>query len=107
MENSKYGWFWVCPNGSTCKYRHALPPGFVLKKDKKKEDKKDQITIEELVEQERAALSTKNLTKVTLESITAWKQRKIREKREALAKEQEKKRNDFKAGRQNGVRKFS
>jgi hypothetical protein len=32
VENEKYGWFWECVNGSSCKYRHALPPGFVLKK---------------------------------------------------------------------------
>ncbi len=33
VENSKYGWFWQCPNGGkNCMYRHALPPGFVLKK---------------------------------------------------------------------------
>jgi hypothetical protein len=30
VENQKYGWFWVCPNGGDqCKYRHALPPGCV------------------------------------------------------------------------------
>lgn len=46
----------------------------------------------------------KNLTKVTLESIIAWKKRKLKEKREALAKDEEKKRSDYKAGRQNGVR---
>lgn len=32
VEKSKYGWFWSCPNGTSCIYRHALPPGFVLKK---------------------------------------------------------------------------
>ena len=33
VENNKYGWFWNCPNGGKdCMYRHALPPGFVLKK---------------------------------------------------------------------------
>jgi hypothetical protein len=32
IENQKYGWFWVCENGDNCKYRHMLPPGFVLKK---------------------------------------------------------------------------
>jgi hypothetical protein len=30
VENSKYGWFWTCPNGEKCMYRHALPPGFVI-----------------------------------------------------------------------------
>lgn len=30
VENKKYGWFWTCPNGGdNCKYRHALPPGYV------------------------------------------------------------------------------
>lgn len=33
VENSKYGWFWTCPAGADqCKYRHALPAGYVLKK---------------------------------------------------------------------------
>ena len=27
--------FWQCPNGKECKYRHALPPGFVLKSQMK------------------------------------------------------------------------
>jgi len=36
VEKSKYGWFWQCPTGESCIYRHALPPGFTLKKDKKK-----------------------------------------------------------------------
>jgi hypothetical protein len=27
VENSKYGWFWTCPNGEKCMYRHSLPPG--------------------------------------------------------------------------------
>ena len=30
IEDGKYGWFWICPNGGdTCKYKHALPPGYV------------------------------------------------------------------------------
>jgi exonuclease V gamma subunit len=31
IEDGKYGWFWVCPNGGDkCKYKHALPPGCVF-----------------------------------------------------------------------------
>ena len=56
VENSKYGWFWNCPNGPKCIYRHALPPGFVLKKDQKKEEKEEQISLEDLIERE-ASLS--------------------------------------------------
>lgn len=41
--------------GETCKYRHALPPGFVLKSQKKKEEedsKRAEITLEEFLEVE-------------------------------------------------------
>lgn len=103
VEKSKYGWFWQCPNGESCIYRHALPPGFVLKKDHKKEEKKDEISLEELIEKERAALSSGTLTKVTLETFVAWKKRKLKEKKDAAIKEEEKKRTDFKAGRQIGL----
>lgn len=28
IEDGKYGWFWICPNGGDkCMYQHALPPG--------------------------------------------------------------------------------
>ena len=31
IEEGKYGWFWTCPNGgNNCKYKHALPPGYVF-----------------------------------------------------------------------------
>uniref|UniRef100_A0A1B6E755 Zinc finger CCCH domain-containing protein 15 n=1 Tax=Clastoptera arizonana TaxID=38151 RepID=A0A1B6E755_9HEMI len=103
VEKSKYGWFWSCPNGPSCIYRHALPPGFVLKKDRKKEEKKDEISLEDLIERERAALSSKVFTKITLDTFLAWKKRKIKEKKEAALKEEEKKRNDYKAGRQIGL----
>ncbi|XP_056635317.1 zinc finger CCCH domain-containing protein 15 homolog [Diorhabda carinulata] len=103
VEKSKYGWFWTCPTGENCIYRHALPPGFVLKKDKKKlEDKSNEITLEDLIEKERAALGSKQ-TKVTLESFLAWKKRKIQEKKDQLQKDEDKKRNEFKAGRQVGL----
>lgn len=78
MESSKYGWFWECPNGEKCHYRHALPPGYVLAKDKKKMDEqKETITLEELIERERSKLGG-NLTKVTFETFMAWKAKKVR-----------------------------
>ena len=30
LENSKYGWFWECPGGPKCHYKHAVPPGKIL-----------------------------------------------------------------------------
>lgn len=71
--------------------------------DKKKDDKKDEIQLEDLIERERAALNSVKFTRVTLESFLAWKKRKVKEKKEAIIKDEEKKRTDYKAGRQIGV----
>uniref|UniRef100_A0A8D0L822 Zinc finger CCCH domain-containing protein 15 n=1 Tax=Sphenodon punctatus TaxID=8508 RepID=A0A8D0L822_SPHPU len=99
IENNKYGWFWVCPGGGdNCMYRHALPPGFVLKKDKKKEEKEEEISLEDLIERERAALGP-NVTKITLESFLAWKKRKRQEKINKIEQDMERRKADFKAGK--------
>ncbi len=60
LENCKYGWFWECPNGEKCIYRHALPPGYVLQRDKKKLDelKEDEISLEDLIEKEVKNISS-------------------------------------------------
>lgn len=42
-------------------------------------------------------------TKITLETFLAWKKRKLKEKEEQAIKDEEKKRNDYKAGRQIGI----
>lgn len=98
VEKSLYGWFWNCPNGNNCMYRHALPPGFVLKKDQKKEDEEDKITIEEHVENERNQLSGA-LTPINKVTFLAWKKRKIEEKKEKLQQDLKLKKEEFKAGK--------
>lgn len=53
VEKKQYGWFWVCPNGGKdCHYRHALPPGYVLKSQMKAliEEESEKISIEEEIE---------------------------------------------------------
>ncbi|KAJ1948165.1 Translation machinery-associated protein 46 [Linderina macrospora] len=100
IESSKYGWFWECPNGGDkCMYKHALPPGFVLKRDKKKDgEEKDEISLEEFLETERHKLGD-NQTPVTLESFTKWKaDRKARKEAEEL-KAKDAKAKAFKAGK--------
>jgi len=105
LENNKYGWFWECPNnGKNCMYKHALPKGFVLKKDRKRMEKeKEEISIEDLIEKERANLSTGNLTKVTLETFVAWKKKKLKEKADNELKLKDKKKTDFKSGKTSGL----
>ena len=83
-------------------YRHALPPGFTLKSDTKKKDQEEEISLEMLVEKERAALGSQ-VTKVTLESFLAWKSRKIVEKKDEIKKQEDKKRANYKLGFMNGI----
>ena len=60
IEREQYGWFWACPNGGKeCKYRHALPPGFVFKTRREREldkllemNKEDAATIETIIDEE-------------------------------------------------------
>ncbi|KAG8967956.1 hypothetical protein FRC03_008977 [Tulasnella sp. 419] len=86
IETEKFGWFWECPNGSNCMYRHALPPGFVLKSQRKALDdasRSNVISLEEFLEVERHKLGS-NLTPVTPESFAKWKQNRM-DKKEAEA----------------------
>ena len=89
VEKNVYGWFWECPNGGDkCVYTHALPPGYVLQREKKEAerlardllDDEDEKTVEELIEDERAKLDSASLTPVTLATFQAWKKRKAEQK---------------------------
>lgn len=66
------------------------------------DDKPSEISLVDLIEKERAALGS-NTTKVTLETFLAWKKRKILEKKEKLAADEERKKNDFSKGKQFGI----
>ncbi|KAI6657006.1 Zinc finger CCCH domain-containing protein 15 [Oopsacas minuta] len=105
VERSLYGWFWTCPNGPTCKYRHALPPGYILQREKKamEAQKEDELSIEELVEKQRAALSSKDSTLVTEESFNIWKMQKRKEAEIKSIQESAKKKENFKTGKTAGV----
>ncbi|KAJ2491123.1 Translation machinery-associated protein 46 [Coemansia sp. RSA 2050] len=100
IETRKYGWFWECPNGGDkCKYKHALPPGFVLKKDKKKKESEgDEISLEEFLETERHRLGS-NQTPVTLESFTKWKTERTLRREADEVKAKAAKEKAFKAGK--------
>jgi hypothetical protein len=105
LDDSKYGWFWECPNGDKCIYRHAVPPGYVLKKDRVKleqQNKEEEITLEDLIEKERAALGA-NLTKITFDSFCQWKDRKRKERQRKIAAEEKRKRIEMRAGKEGGL----
>lgn len=99
IEDGKYGWFWICPNGGDkCMYKHALPPGFILKTKEQRAAEKalldksplKTLTIEEFLESERHKLSG-TLTPVTPESFAKWKKERLDKKaaEEALRKAKE------------------
>lgn len=101
IENSKYGWFWECPNGGDkCLYQHKLPPGFVLKKKKKndeEEEEEEKITIEEEIEIERSKIQKD--TPLTLELFKKWKEEKKKEKEQKALASKQKREADIKAGK--------
>lgn len=88
IENQKYGWFWTCPNGGDkCMYRHALPPGFVIKTKEQRLAEKalmdksplNTLTLEDFLESERHKLTGPG-TPVTEETFAKWKKERMDKK---------------------------
>lgn len=88
IEKKQYGWFWVCPEGGdSCKYRHCLPKGYVIKEvdsDCGGDLDEDEETLEERIERERLELPGPG-TPVTFETFMEWKKKKEREEEKAKA----------------------
>jgi hypothetical protein len=105
IENKKYGWFWECPNGGDkCKYRHALPPGYVLLSSLSKKDEETgdaTISLEEFLDTERHRIDKS--TPVTADSFAKWKAvRKARAEQEEAASKKAREA-EVKAGRLNNL----
>ncbi|VVA99826.1 unnamed protein product [Arabis nemorensis] len=102
VEKKQYGWFWACPNGAKeCIYRHALPPGYILKSQMKAllEEESKKMPVEEEIENERAKLKT--ATQMTPALFMEWKRKKIAERDAGLAASQaERAKNDRMSGRE-------
>ncbi|XP_015877124.2 zinc finger CCCH domain-containing protein 11 isoform X2 [Ziziphus jujuba] len=102
VEKKQYGWFWVCPNGGKdCHYRHALPPGYVLKSQMKAllEEEAEKIPVEEEIENQRAKVTT--TTPMTPELFLQWKKKKMEERDAGLAAQRaERAKNDRMSGRE-------
>ncbi|KAK9123770.1 hypothetical protein Sjap_013372 [Stephania japonica] len=102
IEKKQYGWFWVCPNGGKdCHYRHALPPGYVLKSQMKAllDEETEKITIEEEIENQRSKVATS--TMMTTDLFMQWKKKKMEEKEAGLAAQRaERAKNDRMSGRE-------
>jgi hypothetical protein len=102
IEKKQYGWFWQCPdnmNGNECKYRHALPEGYVFKKDAKKgEDEDDDgTTLEERLDEMRRGMGAGSML-VTKDTFTAWKEAREAKKAEEMAKSEAAAQKTYKRG---------
>jgi hypothetical protein len=80
--------------GDKCIYKHALPPGYVLKSQKKAEDEEEKITLEQFIETARRELPpSSELKPVTADSFAEWHKAKKEadlaadSKRKEIAKE--------------------
>ncbi|KAL2509475.1 Zinc finger CCCH domain-containing protein 21 [Forsythia ovata] len=102
VEKKQYGWFWACPNGGKeCHYRHALPPGYVLKSQMKAliEEETEKMTVEEEIENQRAKVAT--TTPMTPELFMEWKKKKMEEREVGMAAlRAERAKNDRMSGRE-------
>uniref|UniRef100_A0A7S0Z840 Uncharacterized protein n=1 Tax=Ostreococcus mediterraneus TaxID=1486918 RepID=A0A7S0Z840_9CHLO len=98
VEKKLYGWFWHCPGGADCKYKHKLPPGFVFKSELRERlleearaRKTDQdILREKLIELKKNGPSTA----MTLDVYLEWKKERVEKRRvadEAATEERKKK----------------
>ncbi|KAM0039194.1 putative transcription factor C3H family [Helianthus debilis subsp. tardiflorus] len=102
VEKKQYGWFWVCPNGNKeCHYRHALPPGYILKSQMKAllEEEANKLAIEDEIEDQRGKLKT--TTPMTTDLFMEWKRKKVEERESGLAAQRaERAKNDRMSGRE-------
>ena len=101
VEKAQYGWFWNCPGGADCKYKHKLPKDYVFKADlvammreaamNRRSDQDDlREALEKLKEQGPG-------TPVTLDSFLKWKTDKVeaRKARDEKAKAERQKKGIF------------
>ncbi|OAX41494.1 hypothetical protein K503DRAFT_836318 [Rhizopogon vinicolor AM-OR11-026] len=106
IETQKFGWFWECPNGGEkCQYRHALPPGFVLKSQRKAAEeaaKANVISLEEFLEVQRHKLGS-NLTPVTPETFAIWKKTRMDKKEAEVEAMRKSKETQHAAGKNTGM----
>ena len=74
--------FWKCPNGAECKYRHALPPGYILKSQMKElleEEARNVRDVADVIEEERAKVDGK--TPINEATFQEWHHKRMEDKR--------------------------
>ena len=82
VEHSKFGYFWVCPNGGDkCVFRHCLPFGFIIKREINRDGEvQEELDIAEQIEIERQRLDISKCTPVTEERLKEWMDKRKRQR---------------------------
>jgi len=95
VEESKYGWFWECPNnGDACPYQHKLPQDYVFQS--KEKVVLETRSFEEIIEERRSGLT--GGTPVNEETFKVWKDKKIREREDREEEIRKQRTKDLKSG---------
>lgn len=83
VDKKIYGWFWVCPNGFNCIYKHALPQGYILKRDMDALGGREvpKSRIEDIIDEQIYHMDKKGLTPVTHEKFLEWKKKRMERKK--------------------------
>lgn len=105
VEKKLYGWFWHCPGGKDCKYKHKLPPGYVFKSELRERmlaELAARKTDQDILREKLIALKKKgSLTPMTLDVYLKWKQERVdKMKAEAEATREERIKNNLLTGRE-------
>ncbi|OUS47973.1 P-loop containing nucleoside triphosphate hydrolase protein [Ostreococcus tauri] len=94
VEKKLYGWFWHCPGGADCKYRHKLPPGFVFKSELRERmlaELAARKTDQDILREKLIALkkSNKTLTPMTLDVYLKWKTERVEKMKASIEEARE------------------
>jgi len=113
-EEERYDREWVCENGNLCAMRHALAPGYVLRKDRGSDEESEGGDIAEKVDNQlkklKAAKNADGTTNVTPETFAIWKIKVTKEKADKLKLlmvEEQKKKKKKKGKEEEGKEKSS
>jgi hypothetical protein len=93
VETNKYGYFWICTNGDSCKYQHKLPSDY---KPPVRIESKKEISLEEWMELKKLDITTH--TPINQTTFMVWKENKKKERDLQVLEEQRE--NNKKSGKE-------
>eukprot|EP00792_Barthelona_sp_PAP020_P009240 TRINITY_DN3281_c0_g3_i1.p1 TRINITY_DN3281_c0_g3~~TRINITY_DN3281_c0_g3_i1.p1 ORF type:complete len:349 (+),score=111.70 TRINITY_DN3281_c0_g3_i1:38-1084(+) len=75
VENGTFGWFWECPNGQKCMFKHAVPEGWRPPLQQEADDDEGEFGFYDIIEAERAKFI--DGIGVNEETFKEWKEKRL------------------------------